>query len=130
MKLIDIINAAEGRVSDGEKFMWNCWGEHARYMEFVDADGLEFCSAIFDTKTFDVYIVDLYVPGTDQCFRWFNPGFKDAYLQESKMRNIDPMSAWGDNVFYEELTDNNQLIEYTKDISATYYDNLPILETR
>lgn len=127
MKLIDVIIAAEGRVCSGSDFQWRCWGDNARFMEFADADGMEFCDVTFDTKTYDVYDVNIFVPGTDQCFKWFNPEFKDAYINECKMRNIDPLIAW-DNIYFSELTDINTLIEYIKDVGATYYDNLPILE--
>ncbi len=127
MKLIDVIVAAEGRVCGGEKFQWHCWGDNARFMEFADADGMEFCDVVFDTKTYEVYDLNLFVPGTEQCFKWFNPEFKDAYVNECKMRDIDPLIAW-DNVTFSELTDINTIIDYVKDIGATYYDNLPILE--
>ena len=127
MKLIDVINAAEGRVCGGTEFQWRCWGDNARFMEFADADGMEFCDVVFDTKTYDVYDLNLMVPGTDQHFKWLNPEFKDSYINECKMRNIDPFIVY-DNVRFSELTDIQTVIEYVKDICATYYDNLPILE--
>jgi hypothetical protein len=127
MKLLDVIIAAEGRVCSGAKYMWNCWGDHARFMEFADADGLPFCDVVFDTKTYDVYDIQLFVPGTDQCFKWINPEFKDALFQESKVRNVDPFTAW-DDVWFDEITDITTLMTYIKDIAATYYDDLPIPE--
>jgi hypothetical protein len=127
MKLIDVIVAAEGRVKGGEKYMWNCYGDNARFMEFADADGLEFCTVVFDTTTYDVYEIELFVPGTDQCFKWLNPDTMSALFQESRVRNLDPFNAWV-NVQFSELTDLDTTMEYLKDISATYYDNLPIYE--
>ena len=96
-------------------------------MEFADADGLPFCDVVFDTKTYDVYDIQLFVPGTDQCFKWINPEFKDALFQESKVRNVDPFTAW-DDVWFDEITDITTLMTYIKDIAATYYDDLPIPE--
>lgn len=127
MKLLDIINACEGRVCGGDTFQWHCWGDYARFMEFADADGMEFCTVVFDSKTYDVYDIELFVPGTDQCFKWFNPEFKDAFVNESKVRDVELLKAW-DNVYFTELTDLDTVIQYTKDIAATYYDDLPILE--
>lgn len=127
MKLIDIIQAAEGRVRGGEKYQWKCYGDNARFMEFADADGLEFCNVVFDTKTYDVYEIELFVPGTDQCFKWLNPDTMSPMFQESRVKNVDPFNAW-DNVNFTELTDLVTTIEYLKDIAATYYDNLPIYE--
>lgn len=127
MKLIDIINACEGRVCGGDNYLWHSWGDNARFMEFADVDGMEFCTVVFDTKTYDVYDICLFVPGTDQCFKWINPEFRDALFQEAKVRNVDPFVAW-DDVYFAELTDLDTVIQYTKDIAATYYDDLPILE--
>jgi len=127
MKLIDVILAAEGRIRGGERYMWNCYGDDARFMEFSDVDGLEFCQVVFDTKTYDVYEIELSVPGTDQCFKWLNPDTMGAMFNESRVRNIDPFIAW-DNVYFTELTDLDTTMEYLKDIAATYYDNLPIYE--
>jgi hypothetical protein len=127
MKLIDVIIAAEGRVIDGDRYTWRCYGDSARYMEFADADGLEFCTVLFDTKTFDVYELDLFVPGTDQCFKWLNPDTMGAMFNEARVRNVDPFHAW-DKVQFSEITDPNTMMEYVKDIAATYYDNLPIYE--
>ena len=127
MKLIDVILAAEGRVTGSEKYQWKCYGDNARYLDFVDVDGMDFCSVIFDTKTFNVYQIDLHVPGTDQCFKWLNPEFMSLLFNEARVRAIDPFQAW-DEVRYTELTDLDTVIEYLKDIAATYYDNLPIYE--
>lgn len=124
MKLIDVILAAEGRVCGGTNYGWNCWGPNARFMDFADVDGQEFANCVFDTKTYDVYDLQIFVPGYDQCFVWLNPEFKDAYLNECKMKNTDPLKAY-DNVFFTEV-DKDTAIEYLKDVAATYYDNLPV----
>lgn len=127
MKLLEVIIAAEGRVCGGEKYQWNCYGDHARFMEFTDVDGQEFCNVVFDTKTFTVYEVELFVPGTDQCFKWFDPGFKDSLINEAKVRNVDPITAW-DDVYFLVLNDLDTIMQYLKDIAATYYDDLPVYE--
>lgn len=127
MKLLDVIVAVEGRVSGGCEYMWNCWGPNARYMDFADVDGQEFCNCVFDTKTYDVYDIRIFVPGYDQCFIWFNPEFKDAHENESKMRDVDPLLAY-DKVFFTEV-DKDTIMEYVKDVAATYYDNLPVPES-
>jgi len=127
MKLIDVILAAEGRVSGGSEYCWHCWGHNARFMEFADINGQEFCTVVFDCKTYNVYDIQVFVPESDQCFIWWNPEFKEAHHHESKVRNIDPLRAY-DNIFFTEV-DEKTIIEYLKDITATVYEHLPILET-
>lgn len=122
MKLIDVINAAEGRVCGGSEYCWKCWGDNARFMEFADIDGQEFCTVVFDCKTYDVYDIQVFVPGHDQCFIWWNPEFKEAHHNESKVRNINPLKAY-DNIFFTEV-DEKTAIEYIKDVSCAYYDKL------
>ena len=126
MKLIDVVVAADGRVCGGSEFCWNCWGPNARFMDFADADGQEFANCVFDCKTYEVYDLQIHVPGYDQCFIWWNPESKAAFIQEAKVRNLDPLRAY-DNVYFTEV-DEKTIIEYLKDVSATYYDNLPVPE--
>jgi hypothetical protein len=127
MKLIDVITAAEGRVSGGDKFQWKCWGDNARFMEFADINGSEFCSVVFDTKTYDVYDIEIFIPDTDICFRWFNPAFIDSYINEAKVRNIDYMLAW-DSIKFIPVNDAQVIIEYIKDVMSSFYEDLAIPE--
>lgn len=127
MKLIDVITAAEGRVSGGDKFQWKCWGDNARFMEFADINGSEFCSVVFDTKTYDVYDIEIFIPDTDICFRWFNPAFIDRYINEAKVRNIDYMLAW-DSIKFIPVNDAQVIIEYIKDVMSSFYEDLAIPE--
>ena len=127
MKLIDVITAAEGRVSGGDNFQWKCWGDNARFMEFADINGSEFCSVVFDTKTYDVYDIEIFIPDTDICFRWFNPAFINSYINEAKVRNIDYMLAW-DSIKFIPVNDAQVIIEYIKDVMSSFYEDLAIPE--
>lgn len=127
MKLIDVITAAEGRVCGGDRFQWKCWGDNARFMEFADINGSEFCSVVFDAKTYDVYDIEIFIPDTDICFRWFNPAFVDSYVNEAKVRNIDYMLAW-DRVKFIPVNDAKVIMEYIKDVMSSFYEDLDIPE--
>jgi hypothetical protein len=96
-------------------------------MNFVDRDGLECGSIVYDTQLFKVYEMDLFVPGQPQAFRWIDPAYKSAYLAECAERNCKPDSAW-DDVKYTEVDEITALV-YARDIAGTYYDDLPIPET-
>jgi hypothetical protein len=126
MTLLEIITATGARVSGGSDYLWNCFGSTSRYLDFVDVAGEEYCSVIFDSKTHQVYAVELTVPGQDQCFKWTNPRFESAYVAECTTRAVDPMQAW-DDVKYNAI-DEVMALSYTKDIGDMYYDDLPIPE--
>lgn len=129
MKLNDIITAAGARVSGGSEYMWECYGPDANYIEFRDTDGQPYAHAIYDTKNYIVYEAHIEVPGQNQAFRWLNPITKHVYYTEAERRGIDPNSAW-DDVGYIHVDTEELMLEYLKDIGETYYDNLPIVESK
>ena len=63
MKLIDVILAAEGRVSGGSEYCWNCWGYNARFMEFADVDGQVVIGVHESPESFDEVIHVAERPG-------------------------------------------------------------------
>lgn len=96
MKLESIMKAAGSRVSGGDSFLWKCWGTNANYMEFRNVDGHGYCHCVYDTVTYDVYQIHIEVPGTEECYSWLNPVFKDAYINEAEHRNENWKMAWDD----------------------------------
>jgi len=124
MNLHEIMIAASSRVCGGTEYQWQCYGPDARYIDFCDTDGLEYCSVVFDTKTQTVYELAVVIPGHDQAFIWRHPDFETAYQSECRTRSIEPNTAW-DDVMYE-VVDDKTILEYVKDIGETYYDNLPV----
>jgi hypothetical protein len=129
MKLDNIITAAGARVNGGDPYMWECYGPDANYIEFRDTDGQSYAHAIYDTKNYIVYEVHIEVPGQNQAFRWLNTITKHAYYTEAERRGIDPNLAW-DDVGYIHVDTEELMLEYLKDIGETYYDNLPIVESK
>lgn len=126
MKLIEVIQAAGGRISGGDPYLWRCYGDHAQYMEFRDVAGMGYAHCIFDTITYDVREVHLEVPGQGQAFRWIDPTYLEAFVSESGSRNCDPKIAW-DDVTYTEV-DEATALSYVKDVGEMYYDDLPVPE--
>ena len=129
MKLDNIIAATGARISGGDPYMWECYGPNANYIEFRDTDGQSYAHAIYDTKNYIVYEIHIEVPGQSQAFRWLNPITKSAYYTEAERRGIDPNNAW-DDVGYTHVDTEELMLEYLKDIGETYYDNLPIVESK
>ena len=127
MQLMEAIQAFDARISSGSEYQWNSYGHHARFLNFVDRDGLECASIVYDCQLFKVYEMDLFVPGQPQAFRWIDPEFQKDYLAECKRRKIQQDIAW-DDVKYTEV-DKETALQYARDIAGTYYDDLPIPET-
>ena len=126
MKLADVIRLCEYRIHGGNQYLWNCYSDDddTWNLDFTDRDGTDVASVVFDRNTQEVFEVTVVVPGYDQAFVWRNPAYEASYLQECKLRNVDPNKAW-DNVFYQPV-DETTMASYLQDIIGTYYDNLPI----
>ena len=122
--LMQMIERCGARVSGGSQYQWHCYGENARYMDFVDVAGNEYAHAVHDSITHHVYQVCVHVPGQEQAFAWYNSDYHAAYSQECKDRGFEPYKAW-DNLNYT-LVDAETILQYVKDIGELYYDDLPI----
>ena len=127
MQLMKVIEAFEARISGGSEYQWECYGHHARYIDFSDRDGLECGCVIHDSHDYRVYEVHVVVPGQDQAFRWIDPDFRPTYEKECNKRKINDNIAWDDVKWLD--VDEVTILAYAKDVGGTYYDDLPIVES-
>jgi hypothetical protein len=121
MKIIDVINAADGRICGSEAFLWGCYGSDAIYLNFSDINNQEVIGCIFDRKNQEVYELEVSIPQSDTHFKWFNPDTFEAIEQFSKNRQLDVWTAY-DDVEYKQVSQEDQIIQYVRDVVATYYD--------
>lgn len=122
MKLLQVVEAVDGRISDGDNFLWNCWGPNIRCLDFVNKSGLGYAYCYYDRVSFNVLKIHVDVPKTDHCWVWYDPDHQDAYFEESKNRNIDPTFAW-DDVVYRVVTDSDQILFMLKQIGNENTDH-------
>lgn len=125
MELLDVVTAARGRISGGDPYLWNCFGDNAQFLEFRDASGRGFAHCIYDTMTYDIYQVHLEVPQQDKALLWTSPKYLQQYLLECQQHNIDPYLAW-DTVQYHVVDHGNLMLNYIKDAAELNYDNFPL----
>lgn len=118
MKLLAVIQAADGRVSGGDPYLWECYGPNAHYMEFRDDQGQGYSHCVFDTKTYDVYEIHAEVPQKDIAYRWVHPKFLNKMVSEAKRRRVNPDLAW-DEVVYNEVDDYFIMLQHVKNIGTT-----------
>jgi hypothetical protein len=128
MNLIEIIQQCGARVCDGTQYQWECYGPNAHFMEFADVTGEPYCSAVFDKKNYQVYEVEIFIPGQDQVFKWIDEEFEKAHNKEAKKRKVDVSIAYDDVKF--SMVTGTTILQYAKDIGEMYYDDLPIPESQ
>jgi hypothetical protein len=104
MKLSRINEAMNHQITGGSEYQWQCFPD-ARFLDY-ESDYAQ-VSILYSTVDQTVYQADTSIKRDmwskdEKPYRWTNPLFKDAYLNEAKERNIDPDQAW-DDVKWVEL---------------------------
>ena len=89
--LDEIIRVCQFKITEGSEFLWQCYGKHARFLEFGDN-----ISVVFDTENQVVYEANIALEDSERCFRWLNPRWADKYRDECKSCGLDQNTAWGD----------------------------------
>ena len=112
------------RITEGDKFQWNCYGENAYNLTSWNGlhskDGWS-ANIVFDTNTQIVYEVDVCDYTHDRSYRLINPEYVDAYAHERDTEGLDD-TAW-DEVKYIDLTVEHDWLEKAQAIiSNEKYD--------
>lgn len=105
------------QISSGEDFLWQCFGNNAR---FIDAGWNGFnVSCVFDTVTRIVYNIEVY----DDCKEhygdtvvpeciWINSDYLEQYKEECIQRNVE-------ETLYENLNSLEEVVEILNTIFQT-----------
>jgi predicted HicB family RNase H-like nuclease len=118
MKLNQINEAMSHQITGGSEYQWQCFPD-ARFLDYESEHA--HVSILYSTVDQIVYQADASIKREvwpddkrfDKPYRWTNPIFKDAYINESKERNIDPDQAW-DDVKWVDLDVESDFLEKAK----------------
>lgn len=89
------IRAIEFKITDGDNFLWKCFGPNARFLESLDGDF--HVSAVFDTVTRRIYEASISSTYSgDIGYRWIDMDYIEAYKEEAASRNVDWMQLCDD----------------------------------
>lgn len=112
MKLAQVNEAMNHRITEGSEYQWNCWA-NARYLDYETE--YAHVSVVFNSKTQEVYQAEISVkdeswyPLEIKPYRWLDPRYKDAMFTEASEREVDPMQAWDDIKWYDLETEEDWL---------------------
>lgn len=114
--LQDFLHAVDYRITGGSEFQWQCFGDHARYLDCnVDIDRAS-ASVIFDSRDQTVYQVTAYDYTADRAYRWTHPDWVSNHQQEVAERGVTD-NAW-DDVSYTDLEVVEDMLAKTRAIIA------------
>jgi len=127
MKLAQINEAMSHQLTGGYEYQWQCFPD-ARFLDYESE--YAHVSILYSTVDQIVYQADASIKREvwsddnryDKPYRWTNPMFKDAYINESKERNIDPNQAWDDVKWIELETDEDFLEKAKAMFEGDYWD--------
>ena len=115
MKLNEVNEALDHKITSGSEYHWNCYPD-GRYLDY-ESD-FAHVSVLYSTTDQTVYQAEVSVKREawdedKKPYRWLNPDHKDAYYAESKKRNVDPNQAW-DDVKWIDLEADEDFLEKAK----------------
>jgi len=124
MKLRQINEAMNHQITGGSEYQRQCFPD-ARFLDY-ESD-FAHVSILYSTTDQIVYQADASVKRDTweedkKPYRWTNPIFKDAYLNEAKKRNVDPNQAWDDVQWIELETDEDFLEKAKAMFNGDYWD--------
>jgi hypothetical protein len=113
MKLAQVNEALDHKITSGSEYQWNCYGPTARYLDYESDYAC--VSVIYDTTNQVVYQAEVSVKRDawsedSRPYRWLHPYTKEAYINESKDRKVDPDQAW-DDVKWLDLETEEDFLE-------------------
>jgi hypothetical protein len=92
MKVNDWLEVIDYKVESGNKFEWECFGDEAYCLDYFifTHDYTDYFSSIcFDTKTKEIYYVEILDENNTIYYGWHNPKYVQQYEDECIKRNID-----------------------------------------
>jgi hypothetical protein len=106
------------RITEGSDYQWECYGPNAYTLDSWngDQDGHSF-SIYFDTKTQEVYEVQIHDYRNQRAYRMINPEFVKKHKKEAKRRAVEYKEAW-DNVDYVDLEVDDDWIQKALAVEA------------
>jgi hypothetical protein len=100
VELKDFLEAIEYKITGSEPFLWECYGQNARYLDCDSNPVNKYAvSAVFDTTDQRVYSIEAWDYTSDTYYRWLDPEYKKAHKKECKKRGVNHKLASDDKTF-------------------------------
>lgn len=107
MHLSKVNEALSHRITGGSDYQWSCW-DNARFLDFESENA--HASVVFNTQTQEVYVAEVNDKNDSvKPYRWLNPDYKQAFIDEATTRNINHIQAWDDTNWYDLETQEDWL---------------------
>lgn len=107
MHLSKVNEALDHKICGGSEHQWNCW-PNARFLDY-ETD-YAYASVVFNTATQEVYVAEVNDKDNSvKPYRWLNPFYKQAFVDESNSRGLNHIHAWDGTNWYDLETSEDWL---------------------
>jgi hypothetical protein len=93
----EFMELADYKITEGSEYGWQCYGPHAYQLSSWNgihgAGGYSF-SIVFDTRTHEVYELEVCDYTNDRAYRIVAENMREAHAQESSVRGVSLTEAW------------------------------------
>jgi hypothetical protein len=110
MFIQDYLRLVGHRVTEGQKFWWDCYGKDSYSYSSDIHDSILSLSCVFDRMTGTVYEIEIFDIKSDKAYIWINDNYIDAFKQEALKRGVDASIAY-DNVRFTSIGDVSEIYE-------------------
>ena len=125
------LDLVQYKITEGTQYMWTCYGDNAYTLSSwngIHGKGGYSFDIVFDTKTQEVYEVEVCDYTNDRAYRMIHTDYFEKHQAEGCSINIDSNSAW-DDVKYVNLEVDDDFIEKSLAIVAgNVYDTRIIID--
>ena len=125
ISLKDFFETTEYKITDGDKYQWDCFGSNARVIDCADKSGWTddwSASVVFDTEKQEVYEVSVYDYKNKRAYRLIHPDYVKAYEEEAKSRGVNGEQAWDDIEYTNLEVDSDWLEKAAAIVAGEEYD--------
>jgi hypothetical protein len=107
MHLSKVNEALDHKIVGGSEHQWRCW-PNARFLDY-ESDYAH-ASVVFSTETQEVYLAEVNDKNDSvKPYRWLNPSYKQAFVDESELRGVSHIQAWDNTNWYDLETKEDWL---------------------
>lgn len=115
MNIQDYLQAVQYRITGGEQYCWTSFGPDSRYL---NADDDDYSSGIvYDSRTQVIYLAEVHDYDRENSYRWTNPDYAQAHINEAQERDVDIGQAW-DHVRFTNLDSEEDFLTKCRAIVA------------
>lgn len=116
MHLKQINESFDHTIVEGSEYQWNCFGKNARFLDYENDYAR--ATVVFDTKNQYIYEASVNSKESDETiYRYLSPDFKEKYLRECEVKDVDPAIAF-DDVRFIDLEVEEDFLEKGKALFA------------